>query len=55
MYGESSLYAHLFVGHYTSWIFREYRGLETAIFIASIGCTVQLAEVYAGVFELPNS
>ncbi len=37
-----------------SWIFREYRGLEAAISIASIGCTIRLADVYAGVFELPN-
>ena len=37
-----------------SWIFREYRGLEAAISIASIGCMVRLADVYAGVFELPN-
>ncbi len=37
-----------------SWIFREYRGLEAAVSIASISCIVRLADVYAGVFELPN-
>jgi Uma2 family endonuclease len=37
-----------------SWIFREYRGLETAVPIASIDCNVPLAEVYSGVLDLPG-
>ena len=46
------------VEHFTrqpgSWIFREYRGFESAVHIASIDCTILLADVYAGVFELPE-
>jgi Uma2 family endonuclease len=34
-----------------SWIFREYRGAESAIEIASIECTILLADVYDGLFE----
>ncbi|MDQ2841274.1 MAG: Uma2 family endonuclease [Acidobacteriota bacterium] len=37
-----------------SWTFREYRGIEAAVPFASLGCTVELAEVYAGVFDLPS-
>jgi Uma2 family endonuclease len=36
-----------------SWIFREYRGLEAAVPIASIDCNVPLADVYSGVLDLP--
>ena len=43
------------VEHFTrqagNWIFREYRGLESAVHIASIGCTILLADVYPGGFE----
>lgn len=37
-----------------SWIFREYRGLESSITLASIDCTVALGSVYAGVLDLPE-
>lgn len=37
----------------SSWIFREYRGLESVVEIPSIGCTVPLAEIYSGALELP--
>ncbi len=37
-----------------SWIFREYRGLETSLAITSIDCIVQLADLYVGAFELPG-
>jgi len=37
-----------------SWIFREYRGLESAVALASIECTVRMMDAYAGVFELPG-
>ncbi len=39
----------------SSWIFREYRGLESSIELRSIGCKVQLAEIYAGVLDLPQA
>ncbi len=35
-----------------SWIFREYRGLESSIPLASIDCSVVLGDVYAGVLDL---
>jgi Uma2 family endonuclease len=34
-----------------SWIFREYRGLESSIVLPSIDCEVRLADLYAGVFD----
>lgn len=34
-----------------SWIFREYRGLDSAVPIPSINCTVPLADLYAGVLN----
>jgi Uma2 family endonuclease len=37
-----------------SWVFREYRGIESAVSIASIECSVRLADVYADVFEWPE-
>jgi Uma2 family endonuclease len=37
-----------------SWIFREYRGLESSINLTSIDCTVALGDVYAGVLDLPE-
>jgi Uma2 family endonuclease len=37
-----------------SWIFREYRGLETSVTLTSIGCTVALGDVYAGALDLPE-
>jgi Uma2 family endonuclease len=39
----------------SSWIFREYRGLEASIELLSIGCKVQLADIYAGVLDLPQA
>jgi Uma2 family endonuclease len=36
-----------------SWIFREYRGMETVVTIRSIDWSVRLGDVYDGVFELP--
>jgi Uma2 family endonuclease len=38
----------------SSWTFREHRGMESAVTSASIACTVPLAEVYKGVFDLPE-
>jgi Uma2 family endonuclease len=38
----------------SSWIFREYRGIESSIELLSIGCKVQLADIYAGVLDLPQ-
>jgi Uma2 family endonuclease len=37
-----------------SWIFREYRGPEAVVPIASLDCTVSLAEAYSGVLDLPG-
>lgn len=37
-----------------SWIFREYRGLESSISLASVNCRVALGDVYAGVLDLPE-
>lgn len=37
-----------------SWTFREHRGLLSSITLASIGSTVQLADIYAGVFDSPE-
>ncbi len=37
----------------SSWVLREYRGLEAAIHIVSIDCAVRLQDIYTGVFELP--
>lgn len=37
-----------------SWTFREYRGMESALAVASINCTVRLADIYTAVFELPE-
>lgn len=51
---ESALVEHFARQADATWIFREYRGLEAAVTIASIGCIVRLADVYAGVFDLPN-
>jgi len=36
----------------SNWIFREYRGLESSLELLSIGCQVQLAEIYVGVLDL---
>ncbi len=36
-----------------SWIFREYLGVESAVTLPSIGCTVSLADIYAKIFNLP--
>ena len=33
----------------TGWLFREYRGAESAVLIESIDCDIQLGDVYAGV------
>jgi Uma2 family endonuclease len=37
-----------------SWLFREYRGTESAVPIASIECSARLADVYQDVFEWPE-
>jgi Uma2 family endonuclease len=37
-----------------SWLFREYKGLEASVPIESIGCTVSLRDVYAGVLGRPE-
>ena len=37
-----------------SWIFREYRGLDCTVPIASIDCIIRLAEVYSDVLDLPG-
>lgn len=42
------------VGHFArqldaSWIFREYRGLEGAIVMPSLQCTIRMADAYAGI------
>lgn len=47
-----------FVEHYTrqsdsKWILQEYRDINTAVSIPSIGCEIPLEQIYRGVFELP--
>jgi Uma2 family endonuclease len=37
-----------------SWIFREYRGLDGAVPIASLDCLVRLADVYSDALDLPG-
>ncbi len=35
-----------------SWIFREYREIESSVTLTSIGCTLALSDVYARAFDL---
>ena len=37
-----------------SWIYREYKGLESSISFQSLGCSVSLANVFEGMFSLPE-
>ena len=48
-----SIYVEHFARQPGSWIFREYRGVESAVHIASLDCTILLADVYSDVFESP--
>ena len=48
-----SIYVEHFSRQPGSWLFREYRGAESSVTIASIGCTVLLGDVYAGIPGLP--
>src|SRR5581483_11830716 len=34
-----------------SWVYRDYRGLESTLVLVSIGCSVALKDVYAGVLD----
>ena len=36
-----------------SWIFREYRGMESSVTLTSVGCTLALSDIYAQAFDLP--
>lgn len=38
----------------TSWVFRDYSGLDSVVPFDSIGCAISLKEVYAGVLEIPG-
>ncbi len=51
---ESPVVEHFARQADASWIFREYRGMETEMAMASIGCHVRLSDIYAGVLELPE-
>ncbi len=46
-----SIHVESFTRQPAGWLFREYRGAETVVPIASIDCAVLLGEVYAGVIE----
>lgn len=37
-----------------SWIFREYRGTQGSLRLSTLGWDIALADIYAGVLELPN-
>ncbi|HEY7211780.1 MAG TPA: Uma2 family endonuclease [Bryobacteraceae bacterium] len=51
---ESALVEHFARQPEASWLFREHRGLESELTIPSLNCTIKVAEVYAGVFEIPE-
>ncbi len=37
-----------------SWLYRIHTGLDASVFLASIGCTLRLADVYEGVAFSPD-
>lgn len=45
---QEDVYAQLYTRHEEGWLLREYRGLEAAIPLEAIGCTLPLSDVYEG-------
>ena len=44
-------FAQLFTRHESGWLLREYEGLDKTIPLDSIGCHLEMSEVYLDVFE----
>lgn len=44
-------FAQLFTRHEAGWLLREYEGLDKPIPLDSIGCRLEMSEVYLDVFE----
>lgn len=44
-------FAQLFTRHEAGWLLREYEGLDKTIPLDSIGCHLEMSEVYLDIFE----